>query len=84
MKNTNTQFMVVKRNSNYKPNFSEKGFYLTLLNNKKKYFIEIDITNNDVYINDKLEFGFINNGLSDDDLCLDINLHISQNYFTTK
>lgn len=78
----NKQFMVVERNSNYKPKFSERGFYTSILNNKKKYYIEVDTTNNDVYINDKLEFGFTNNGLSDDDLCLDINLYISQKYFT--
>ena len=80
----NKQFMVVERNSNYKPKFSEKGFYTSILNNKKQYEIEVDTTNNDVYINNKLEFGFINNGLSNDDLCLDIYLHIAQNYFTTK
>jgi len=79
----NKQFIVVERNSNYKPKFGETGFYDTIIIDKEIFNIDVDLTNNDVWIDDTLEFGFINNGLSDDDLSLDIKLYISENYITT-
>lgn len=71
---------IINRENDYKPIFSTNGFYMKIKINKKIQRVEIDTTNQDIWVDNKILCGYENLQNMDNQLLLEM----IENYITVR